>query len=601
MERFTTERDLYPIIGDKVKLEIKILKTAIKTGDSTSFDLDGRIEIYGVEKVINDPKNDQIKRNKNIRSTKNNQTNCFYFTVKEHLQYLNIFIEGDVAKGFDVAEGFNDREIVIKIVFKDAGIPAEVINVKVQKQEKKIEILVFESDRNIVQNGGGKSSNTIKLRYKIDGEGADVSLLENGQKLENGQEKDCNVKEDLIEVYLKDKKTSGLYEYTLLATKDKQKICKRLYVYYLDQSVINKRSIPDSTSKRMINFCASQEGDYLYALFYNESNDIFEIGITDQIDGADTWLLTEVSGKIRPFANAAMIHLQSDDERIDGKYGRLFFIGGSMVGRTRNNEKAGNQVATITIDDNNSVAISVMRGVDGEEIDLYKYGHTCVLFPTKENTNTIWMLGGQDFWGNTTQEVWTSTNGINWAKVKQSVLWSERVMASSTVLYNANSRKKEALWLAGGFSEFAGSGGGFQNDVWVYQDGKWETANLPINDISDSENYACAIAYGGQDQSDAHTGLYVLGSYMKDKTKIAYLKKLSKGNRNDYVWENNKETDYKMSFFNNGIFITAFFKECLWFLGVANEGGAGISYGELNYRIPTIHQKTIDFYKNKSV
>lgn len=571
MANFNTDRDIYPIIGDSADLKIQMSKATGNVSDGVK-----RIELHDVLKVVQ--KDATVTRNNNRPLLANED--IYYFLVKETIPYLNIHINGKVANDFC------DTEMSIKIIFKD-NTEAE-IKIQVRKQAQEIKIVKFQSAVNFLQKG--KGNDEITLNYEIEGEGYTVSLLENAQK-----RADCPIENGTIKVSFGDPKSSGLYEYTLLATKDNQQLSKSVYVYYLEESTIQKRSLPNH--KTVINFCTSQEGDYLYALMYEESSDKFEIGITNQIDGKASWLLTEVTdtAALRSFVTAPMVHLQSTDERTNDKQGRLLFIGGSRVGRIKHMKKSGNQVATIDLGNDNVLDIKDMKDANGRT--FYKYGHTCVLFPTQENPNTLWMLGGQDEWGNTSNDVWTSTDGINWKKGEQAT-WTARVMGSVTVSYNASTRKKDALWLAGGFSEFAGGGGGFQNDVWKYSAGKWERVDLKIVS-DDAKYYACSIAYGGIDTSDSHTGLFVLEAYTKGDKRFSYIKKLLKTNNNSYKWESESSIGNKIDFYNNGVFITAFFDECLWFLGTYNKGAGGISFGELNYKIPTVHQTTINFYKNK--
>lgn len=577
MANFIIERDIYPVIGNTVDLNIKISKPKQAGSQSPVYAFDGgeRVELYNVSNLIQNKAT--VKQNrKDVKYNSENQ--CHYFTVMGKLEFVSIDIRGDVVNDF------NETELSIKIV-KDASL-LEEIKVKVQKQEQKIKIVAFHSDVNFIQKG--EDDNKITLKYEIEGEGYTLSLLENAQKKE-----DCTIAKNTIEVPWGDQKRLGLYEYTLLATKNDQTLSKSIYIYYLEKSTTNPRSLPNN--KTIINFCTSQEGDYLYALMYEKSSDKFEIGITNQIDGAASWSLTEVadSDTLRSFVTSPMVHLQSPDERTNDKYGHLFFIGGSQVGRIKKMMAAGNQVATIDLDNNNAVTLEKLKDADNIQTPFYKYGHTCVLFPTRANPNTLWMLGGQDTSGNTSNDVWTSTDGISWTN-KGKAPWKARVMAGATVAYNGDNRAKEAIWLVGGFSEFAGGGGGFQNDIWQYQNDRWEQIDyLKINDKA--QNYACSIAYGGIDTDDTHTGLFALESYSAGSS---YIKKLWKNNNNKYEWDPNSPRE-EINFFNNGIFITAFFKECLWFLGINNKGADGISYGKLNYKIPTVHQKTINFYKNK--
>jgi hypothetical protein len=76
-------------------------------------------------------------------------------------------------------------------------------------------------------------------------------------------------------------------------------------------------------------------------------------------------------------------------------------------------------------------------------------GHTTVVFDNK-----VWLLGGLDING-LRDDVWYSTNGVNWTQATSSAGWLPRCAHTSVVFNNM-------MWVLGGM----GQGYIYLNDVW---------------------------------------------------------------------------------------------------------------------------------------
>lgn len=567
MSEFVTIGSSNTIKGNKVAITIKISK---EKGGEINFSK-GKITISNLDKLISN--NSSVYYKDNVSSSHElnySSGNNYYFksiVTSKNITNVELEITGQLNEDFDFT-------IPLKINFKENNVEQN-IDFKVVKSEMPIQILKFVASSNIIQ----KSKNNLQLQFSVTGNPTDLTLLENGKELNTAIFKKLNFKENdkiySIENLLKNKQP-GNYEYTLQATKANQVVSKSETVLYVDESKITNRTQP--TNCTIINFCAAQNGDYLFALTYN--NKELQIHYTNQIDG-DNWQEIQISDieKIKPYINSPMVHLQSTQEKNDGKLGRILFIGGSRIENTSNTTENGNQVAIIEL--NESVTqISI------NEIQTWqpRWGHACVIFPKGQEQNTIWMLGGEDEYGNTTNEVWTSTNGIEWTK-ENNASWQHRTMHSACVSYQIekNLKTKEAIYLGGGFK---GIGNECISDVWKYSKScNWEKITDNHSDIK-----AFGIGYGGIENT-GDTGVYTIKS---NNERI--INKLIVDNQNKYIL--NEINTQKINMFNQGIINTAFFKECLWFMTINGLGSSGISYSDLFYRIPTLHQTTIDFYSN---
>jgi hypothetical protein len=100
--------------------------------------------------------------------------------------------------------------------------------------------------------------------------------------------------------------------------------------------------------------------------------------------------------------------------------------------------------------------------VSGQNITPWsgRYGHTSVVFDNK-----IWVIGGVDD-SDFKNDVWYSSDGINWTLVTDTALWSGRYYHTSVVFDNK-------IWIIGGWD----NNWSLKNDVWYSSDGvNWTLA-----------------------------------------------------------------------------------------------------------------------------
>ncbi len=87
--------------------------------------------------------------------------------------------------------------------------------------------------------------------------------------------------------------------------------------------------------------------------------------------------------------------------------------------------------------------------------------------------NKMWMMGGRYLGGAYLNDVWYSTNGINWTQATASANWPGRSGHASLVYDNK-------MWVMGGYNLTGVSG--YKNDVWYSTDGvNWTRATANAN------------------------------------------------------------------------------------------------------------------------
>lgn len=569
MSEFVTTGSNNTISGTTVSVKIRVSKndaSKINFGNKTKITI-SKIDELVVKKEGSIPVNykDDIATN-TVKLNFNESSKTYTIIVNEkELSYFELEIYGELNKDFKF-----DDSLKININFNN-DVSNQEIDFKLVNTQKPIKIVSFQANANIIQKNRGN----LILIFSFEGNPEKVSLFENGKLLT-----DNLVNKQKVENLFQDKQP-GIYEYTLQASKGEQLHSRSETIVYVDESKVTSRIKPvDAT---IINFSAAQNGDYLFALTYNDNKELL-LHYTNQIDG-NNWQKIHIDNleKIKPFINSPMLHLQSSQEINEGKLGRILFIGGSRIENTANSIENGNQVAIIELNGKETQIVV-------HEIEKWqpRWGHSCIIFPKKEHQNTIWMLGGEDEYGNVTNEVWTSTDGIKWTKENE-VNWDKRTMHSACVSYQIenNVKTKDAIYLGGGFKSM---GDQYISDIWKYdKNSKWEKI---ISNQFDTKTKAFGLGYGGI-ENIGDVGIYS----MTAKNQIN-LNSLIIDNQNKFSLKEINSANLNFNTFNQGIVTTAFFKECVWFMTINSLGSTGITYSNLFYRIPTIHQTTIDFYSN---
>lgn len=178
--------------------------------------------------------------------------------------------------------------------------------------------------------------------------------------------------------------------------------------------------------------------------------------IIDGIELGDVWSSPDGINWTEENSNAAFPHRFSHSSVVfDGK---MWVIGGTG---------------------NNDVFNDVWSSSDGVNWTLEteaaafskRYEHTSVVYD-----NRIWIIGGED--GNTEyNDVWSSTDGINWVEETNNASFASR-FGHTSVVFDGR------LWVIGGINADQGNGLGELNDVWSSSDGiNWneETSNAEFS------------------------------------------------------------------------------------------------------------------------
>lgn len=570
MSQFTTKESTNIVIGTKVDITIKIAKT-----DNSGFKISDKIKIEKIKSLLILSGDVKVKYKDSLMSSSSGFNSCDdYYTYSisnsKNINYFEITIKGTLNVSFNF-------ENPLQVTFKADGTK-EIINFKLEKAEEKITIKTFSATKNIIQ----KNKATLELNFEIEGTVDKVCLFENGKLLKDGLGTTGEIND------ISQESKTGTYEYTLQATKGTSKmVSKSLTVLYVEESKVGTRTTPNDYT--IINFCASQEGDYLFALASHNKTNQLALFYTHEIDGQN-WqeLKIENLENIKPYLLAPMVHIQSETEKQEGNLGRILFIGGGYLGSIEEDGNKGNHVAIITLE-NETTSISIEKMKDSKDLKS-RWGHTCVLFPKGDNQNTIWMLGGQDKFGNATNEIWTSTDGTTWTQ-ENTPGWAPRVMHSACVSYKivSNCKVKEAIYLGGGFTRI---GSDFLPDIWKYENTskKWEK----VIDIPQPNNAIRSFGIGfGNSEYIGDTGIYTL------TPSSPSLRKLTTNNGSPSMFESDSlKNATTLNSFSQGVILTAYFKECLWFMNINFGGAKGVTYSGLFYRIPTIQDTTINIYNN---
>lgn len=110
-----------------------------------------------------------------------------------------------------------------------------------------------------------------------------------------------------------------------------------------------------------------------------------------------------------------------------------------------------------------------------------RYEHTSVVFKNK-----IWVIGGRGENHYENDEVWSSVDGINWVLETDNPPFLSRFGHTNVVF-------DDKIWIIAGINSVQGTGKGVLNDVWSSADGKkWRVATLDAG-FSKREGHSSAV------------------------------------------------------------------------------------------------------------
>jgi len=98
-------------------------------------------------------------------------------------------------------------------------------------------------------------------------------------------------------------------------------------------------------------------------------------------------------------------------------------------------------------------------------------GHAAVVSKDRaDGVIKMWIMGGVSADGLSRNDVWYSTNGIDWTeRIPGGAIWTERAFHDVV-------SQEDTMWVTGGFSE-----AGYENDVWPSQDGSIWSPDSPFS------------------------------------------------------------------------------------------------------------------------
>lgn len=564
------------IRGEEVELQLKITKNGTVFGlqPKTRIILSNVSDVMAKTPSPSVSYQDSVQRSDSSFKFNPNYGNYYYDTLQQirQLDYFEIQIKGKINPNFG-------QSSQLQIQFQENGAEQCSLTFEVYKEDELLSIKSFEANCSLIQLG----RKTLSLSYEIEGNPQELVLLKNGVKISDLKPTE---KKGTIPLANDSNNRNGLYEYTLHAIAGNKSQYKSTNVNFVEASEIHPRYVPAGFG--IVNFCISADEAFLFALMLNTDATQWKLFYTHQINGDTTWneVLVSDMASLKLFATSPMIHLLSSDEKANGALGRVYFIGGSRLGmiEEEDTDEMANRVAELTLsntDEDNKIVIHEPNSWSK------RWGHSCVLFPKGENEHTIYLMGGQDEYGNTSNEVWTSSDGLKWDK-EPSPSWKARCQHSACVSYQYKNgkRTKDALWVAGGFENI---GCDLIPDIWKYDIGtkQWSLVN---NQLPTAKSIG--IGYGGAEATD-ETGIYVMGY-----ENLVLFKKLKRDNGGKYILIDDEIRKPKFTSYNQGVLLTAFFKECLWLMSATNEGANGVNCSDVFYRIPTISETTFHIYNN---
>lgn len=482
----------------------------------------------------------------------------------------------------------------LKIKFHDKSdpdnpaVPVE-IPFTVQNVKSKPEILSFSSSLLVLQG----NEKPITLNWKVKGESYEYILREG---IDDDDLYSKNGKGTVSDSFKIDPVPIGDHNYTLEVKQGDVSVTKTIQVRALDISKYSFKANLDTIA----NICVSQNSNYLFSLILKTEN-----GVSGQIDSigytnegfSGEWarfeLIEEDKEKIKPFATSPMVHLKD----VNDVYGRLFFIGGSYVKPM----ECFNAVAIVNLDEEDEN--SRVRIIDNLPW-ASRMGHSCEVFPHGSDTNKIWLLGGVDEWGGSLNDIWVSGNGKDWNNIDKDgvvntrpslpvqIPWEARCFTGTSIELDDEGSKKE-LWIGGGFSEI---GGRETADIWKWNKSTWNKSTWTKVEplvVNDSTYLSSGMCFLGKDELRS-TGMYLFGGYTDGTSNKEYFYKIKKNDsRYTATSMNNLEGSGVLPTTENQYIITAYFKGCLWFIVLTNEGNMGITYTKLLYWVPIVTERTL--------
>jgi hypothetical protein len=112
--------------------------------------------------------------------------------------------------------------------------------------------------------------------------------------------------------------------------------------------------------------------------------------------------------------------------------------------------------------------------------------------------NKLWVVGGGNYYHDSGRaygynDVWNSSDGLNWTQVTVDAAWGSRMWSRATVY-------DDAMWVVAGSvcGETAGSHGPLLDDVWRSTDGMNWTQMMPADSVWDGRHEVSLYNYGGK-------------------------------------------------------------------------------------------------------
>ncbi len=502
---------------------------------------------------------------------------------KDQFIYLELEIKGGKCT-------IQDSSTELKLLFKDSNQSDEVVEIdfKIEGEQAKPEIISFSVSPTVLQG----NTNPVHLTWTMKGENYTYRILDGLKELTsgNGTSTQTDTK-DIISIPI------GDHAYTLEVTQGSVTVTKTVLLRALDLSDLSLKGNPPPPYL-IGNMCVSQDSEYLFSLMLNDidqtNTQIDHIGYTHE-GFSGQWskfeLLPEDIERLKPFANATMVHLKNAQ---DTTYGRLFFIGGSYVKPM----ECQNALAIVDLDFDPDTGDGSMITIHKDLPWASRMGHSAVVFP-HGSVDKIWLMSGINEWGEALNDVWVSGDGKKWENVDKNEAvnsnssapkamdWASRCFSGISIELDEN-RNKKALWIGGGFSEV---GGKETADIWKMESKTWRKIQPLI--INDASYRSSGLAFLGKDTVDS-TGIFLLGGYLEGTNRKKYSYKINLIN-GKYSTEQLDTSSGAESFATtkNARIITFYFKGCLWYMVFTDEGDMGMTYSKLYYYVPVVTGRTL--------